>query len=388
MKSEELTFDDINIDDKDVNVEGLQNAKRSAGFDWQIFTLLMLLVAIGIVITPSAGYFKIMGKNYSYTRYLIDHFLRVFIGLTGGFIFYVISPKKLIKARFLFIGLSLFFLLIVLKLSPFKFKRWMPIGPFLFQPSEFTKVAVLLYIAGFAAKGRQRLKSLRKSFLYPMLIVFVNVALIIAEPNISTSILIVTIATAQLFIGGLRFRYVLLFILLAVGVIGTGVVVSKNARERLQNFIHQEQIKPGKQVYYARQAIKNGGLLGVGIGKGEHKFFYLLRQADTDFVYAVIGEEMGFVGAFAVIVIYLLLFLLVLLKIKSFADDMAYAVLAFGIVFTFLVYALINISTSLGFIPATGVPLPFISYGGSSMLANMTMAGILLRILKEKNEAR
>ncbi len=378
MKSEELTFDDLEI-----KTEGDIN-KRS--FDWQIFTLIMLLVVIGIVITPSAGYFKILGKNYSYTRYLIDHFLRVFIGFAVAFLFYRISPRKLIKLRFVFIGLSIFMLMIVLKLSPFSFKRWLPIGPFLFQPSELTKIAVLLYIAGFAAKGRQRLKSLLKSFIYPMIVVFINVVLIIWEPNLSTSILIVTIATAQLFIGGLRFRYVFLFLLFAAIVMGSGVTFSKNARDRLQNFIHQEQIKPGKQVYYARQAIKNGGLLGVGIGKGEHKFFYLLKQADTDFVYAVIGEEMGFVGAFSVIVIYLLLFLLVLFKIRSFADDLAYSVLAFGIVFTYMIYALINISTSLGFIPATGVPLPFISYGGSSMLSNMILAGILLRILREKNE--
>lgn len=381
MKSEELTFDNINVEAQEKVTES-----KKGGFDWQIFSLLMFLVAIGIVITPSAGYFKIMGKNYSYTRYLIDHFIRIFIGLTVGFLFFIISPRILIKKRFFFVVLSIILLVIVLFLSPYKYKRWFPIGPFHFQPSEFTKIAILLYIAGFSAKGKQKIKNLRKSFVNPMIVVFINVVLIIIEPNISTSILIVTIATAQLFIGGLRFRYVLLFIILAVGVIGTGVTVSKNARERLQNFINQEQVKPGKQVYYARQAIKNGGLLGVGIGKGEHKFFYLLRQADTDFVYAVIGEEMGFVGAFAVIVIYLLLFLLVLFKIRSFAEDMAYSVLAFGIVFTILLYALINISTSLGFIPATGVPLPFISYGGSSMLSNMIMAGILLRILKEKNE--
>ncbi|GEM_PF-310219 len=380
MKSKDL-FADEYAEEPVVDRE----SEKTGGFDWTVFSILLAIVIVGLIITPSAGYFKVLEHNTSYTRYLIDHIVRVMVGIFVAFIFYLINPRALVKSRFVFIGFSTVFLILVLLLSPYKYHRWLVIGPVTFQPSEFAKLAVLLFITGFTAKGLQRKKSIVKNFLNPMIFVGINAILILVEPNVSTSIILVTIATAQLFVGGLRLRSVFVFAAFALVLTTAGIKFSSNARERFENFISRKHLKKGEQVYYAVQAIKNGGFVGVGIGGGSHKFFYLLRQADTDFVYAVIGEEMGFVGTAGLLFLFLALYLLVVKRIIRFYRDMEYRVLAFGIAFTFVLYALINMATSLGFIPATGVPMPFVSYGGSAMMINMALAGILLRILKEKN---
>ena len=383
MKSEELRFEDLQ------SVEPVEVKKGGSSTVHQVMFLLGLLVFLSIVITPSAGYFKIIGTNRSYFSYFLAHIIRILLGVLTGFIFYNISPRRLIApmTRYTLLLFSLFFLILVYPMTHgMKYHRWIPLGPFHFQVSEFTKLVIIIFVAGYVAKGFTKMKNFKRAFLIPLSIVLLNVALIVFEPNISTSIILTTIAAVQLFIGRLRLRYILGFLLIVVLVLIVGIHVSTNARKRFYSFITHQQVKENSQVYYAREAIKNGGLFGQGIGKSEQKFFYLIKQADTDFIYAVIGEEMGFVGAFSVFIIYLALFLIVVRKIKNFVDDMGYTALAFGIVFTYLIYAYVNISTSLGFIPATGVPLPFISYGGSAMLANFAMAGILLRILKEKDE--
>ena len=383
MKSEELKFEDLQP------VRTVETKSGGSSTLHQVMLLLGLLVFLSIVITPSAGYFKFIGTNRSYFSYFLAHLVRISLGVLVGFIFYNISPRKLLApmTRFTFLVFSVFFLILVFPMTHgMKYHRWIPLGPFNFQVSEFTKIAIIIFVAGYVAKGFTKEKDFKRGFLLPLSIILINVALIVLEPNISTGMILTTIATVQLFIGRLRLRYIFGFLIVVALILVVGIHVSSNARTRFYRFIHREQVKENTQVYYAREAIKNGGLLGRGIGKSEHKFFYLIKQADTDFIYAVIGEEMGFVGTFSVLVIYLALFLIVVRKIKNFADDIGYSVLAFGIVFTYLVYAFVNISTSLGFIPATGVPLPFISYGGSAMLANFAMAGILLRILKEKDE--
>ncbi len=385
MKSKDLFADEFSETREHPAEREERRAERKRGFDWTVFFILSAIVVVGLVITPSAGYFKLLEKSTGYLQYLLDHIVRVVIGVFTGFVFYLISPRVLIRNRFVFVGFSVLFLILVLIFSPYKYHRWLVIGPVTFQPSEFAKLAILLYVAGFTAKGLQRDRSIVRNFLKPMLIVGLNVFFILVEPNVSTSVILVTIATAQLFVGGLRFKSVLVFVAFALLVTSAGIRLSANARERFENFINKKHLMKGEQVYYARQAIKNGGFVGVGIGKGSHKFYYLLRQADTDFVYAVIGEEMGFVGTAGVLALFLALYFFVIKRITRFYRDMEYRVLAFGIVFTFVLYAFINMATSLGFIPATGVPMPFVSYGGSAMMINMALAGILLRILREKN---
>ena len=382
MKSQELRFEDLEP------VKAME--KKSGGFTivHLVMILLAALVVFSMFITPSAGYFKVFRTNTSRFHYYFMHFVRVSIGMLVGFVFYKISPRKLLSpiTRFTFVAFSILFLIIVFPLTHgMSYHRWIPLGPFHFQVSEFTKVAIILFTAGYVARGYTKEKDFKRAFLFPLSIILANVALIVMEPNISTGIILTTIATAQLFIGRLRLRYIFGFLIIVALILVVGIKTSSNARKRFYNFIHKEQLKENSQVSYAIEAIKNGGLMGQGIGRSERKFFYLIRQADTDFIFAVIGEEMGFVGAFLVFLTYLLLFIFVVIKIKSFANDTGYSVLAFGIVFTYLIYALVNISTSLGFIPATGVPLPFISYGGSAMVSNFALAGILIRILREKD---
>lgn len=380
MKSEDLRFEDIE--------PGVERRSRRFSTFHLVMLLLGLLVFFSLVVTPGAGYYRFVGTDKSHLSYYLAHVVRISLGIFVGFIFYNISPRKLLApmTRFTFLIFSIFFLILVFPMTQgMSYHRWIPLGPLHFQVSEFTKIAIILFTAGYVAKGFTKEKNFKKAFLLPLSIILLNVALIVLEPNISTGIIITSIASAQLFVGRLRLRYILGFLIVVILILVVGIQVSSNARKRFYNFIHNEQLKKYSQVYYAREAVKIGGLLGEGVAKSEEKFFYLIKQADTDFIFAVIAEELGFVGASAVFFVYLLLFLTVVWKIKDFADDPGYSVLAFGIVFNYLIYAFVNISTSLGFIPATGVPLPFISYGGSAMISNFALAGILLRIFKEKD---
>jgi len=268
-------------------------------------------------------------------------------------------------------------------------KRWLTIGPFSFQPSEMAKIALILYIADCLTRKKAKDVS---SFVWGILPIFIITVfiflLVFGQPDFSTAIVIMGCSFIMLFIGGSQITqlFALLILLVPPGLI---LALGKDYRRvRLLSFLNPwgDPLNSGFHIIQSLLALGSGGLFGVGIAESRQKFFYLPDQ-HTDFIFSIIGEELGFIGALAIIILFIVfLWRGFLISLKS--RDTFGLLLAAGITSLIVFQALVNISVVTKLIPTTGISLPFISYGGSSLIANMFCCGILLNISKntvEKN---
>lgn len=253
-------------------------------------------------------------------------------------------------------------------------KRWINLGFFVLQPAEFAKLSLIIYLsAWFSGKTRQRLLSF-------LMLLGVFIALIMLEPDLGTVMIISLTSIAMFFYSGAALQHFLL-ILPIVGIGATALAVFSPYRfKRLLTFLNPEQDPLGAS-YHIRQAIiaiGSGGLFGVGIGQSRQKYEYL-PEANTDSIFAIIAEELGFVGCVALISVYIFM-LWRGFRISRRVDDPFGRNLALGITTWIGIQTLINISAMVALIPLTGVPLPFISYGGSSLIIIFAACGILVNI--------
>ena len=251
-------------------------------------------------------------------------------------------------------------------------KRWVFIGPYSFQPSEFAKLALLMYLAKVAASEKKTL-----AYLIPIALVAL---LIMGQPDLGTTIVTVGAGLVQVFVAGVSLWH--LSGAAIVGVISSVVLIltSDYRRDRLLTFLSQTEDPLGKS-YHIRQiilALGAGGLFGVGLGQSRQKYLFLPETA-TDSIFAIIAEELGFVGASIVIICFMIL-VFRSIKIASLAPDRFSKVLASGIVAWIGGQAILNIGSMVAVVPLTGIPLPFLSYGGSSLIMVLAAMGILLNI--------
>jgi len=262
-------------------------------------------------------------------------------------------------------------------------RRWLFVFGQSFEPSELVKFAVVLYLAAIFSKKQDRINDPLNSLLPPLLVVSVFIVLIYLQNDFSTAFFIVLIALSMFLIAQVRIVYFVLLSLLFVPVGGMLLFTKAHRVRRLMAFLNPlaDPSGSGYQVIAAQTAFVSGGFWGRGLGKGVKKLGGL-PEAHSDFIYAVVGEEAGFLGAVFVLVLFALLawrgYLLVLRGKDSFARY-----LAFGITSTITLQALLNIAVAIGLVPATGIPLPLFSSGGSSMLITMIMAGMLINLSRQ-----
>ena len=261
-------------------------------------------------------------------------------------------------------------------------RAWLDIGPFRFQPSEFMKPAAILFCANLLAK-RHRSIPIRQMVLYPMLgVVAVTTGLCAVQKDYGSAVIFGGTALAMMVIGGLPARQ-LAGVTALFAVAGVGVLKSaRNASERMLAFMNLSETKEdsGYQVYQSILSIANGGWQGTGIGSGTSKWGYV-PLAHSDFIFAVVAEELGIAGALMVIGGFFLLVLLGV-RIALHAVDKHGALIAGGVSAWFGIQAVVNIGGVVGVMPMTGLTLPFISYGGSSLVASMAGAGLLLSVAR------
>ncbi len=255
--------------------------------------------------------------------------------------------------------------------------RWINFGFFILQPAELAKLSIILYLsAWFTTRARERFFS----FLFLLGMV---VGLVLLEPDLGTSIILISIALLLYFFSGAPiWHFGFIIPMLAVGVVGLAMLSPYRAA-RLTTFLHPEQDPLGSS-YHIRQALLglgSGGWFGMGIGQSRQKYEYL-PEANTDSIFAIIGEEVGFVGALAVILLFLFLIWRGFRTAKR-APDTFGRLLALGVTSWISVQAIINLSAMIALLPLTGVPLPFISYGGSSLIIMLAAVGILLNISRK-----
>ncbi len=351
--------------------------------DIWLFVAVVVLVAAGVVMVYSASAI-VAHDRYGDSAFF---FKRQLVWATLGMAALVITQRihyarlRRLTPLLLFIALAALVLVLVPGVGRVAggARRWIALGgPFAFQPAEGAKLAVVLYLAHFlAAVGRQ--DTLRAA-VPPLLITALSAGLILMQPDMGTALLMGMLAVSQLFIGGVRPAHLLGLSMASVPLVTVAVLGEEYRRQRILAFLNpwRDPQGAGFHIIQSLLALGSGGLLGLGLGNSRQKFFYLPEQ-HTDFIFAILGEELGLIGAVAILVLF------ALLAVRGFriareAPDRYGSLLASGITLMIVLQAIINVGVTTGVLPITGVPLPFVSFGGSSLLFMLIGVGILLNI--------
>jgi cell division protein FtsW len=254
------------------------------------------------------------------------------------------------------------------------------------QPAEFAKLALIIYISYSLAKKGDRVQEFSIGYLPHLLVSALFIGLVVMQPDLGTAITFAALVFLLLFVGGVRSRYLFATGIAVIPLLGLAIAQTSYRLERLLAFLNpwRDPSDSSFQLLHSLLALGSGGPLGVGLGSGQQKLFYL-PEAHTDFILAVIGEETGLVGVSLVLLLYGLM-VYKGIKIALRAPNRYGTYLAFGLTMVIGLQALINGAVVMGLLPTKGLPLPFISYGGSSLLTNLAAIGILLNISSRGQE--
>lgn len=364
----------------------LTQNQKPGKVDYTLAIVVFALVVIGLVMISSASVvisYEISGENYFFLK---KQLLFSAIGLVAWIVFTIVDYRFWRKFALHLMILALILLAIVL-LPYFSSEahganRWIALGPINFQPSEFAKLAILIYLAGWLARRKEQVSSLFRGFLPFVIIIAVVIFLIMMEPDLGTATILAATASIVFFMAGANLVYLVLGGGLGLFVILSLILSAPYRLSRFLSFLNPSADPQGAgyQIRNALIAIGSGGLWGLGFGNSRQKYLYL-PEAHTDSIFAVIVEEMGFLRAAVIIVLFVILAYRGYKIAKEAPDDFG-RLLAVGITSWFIIQAFINLSAMLGLIPITGIPLPFISYGGSSLIISLAAVGILLNISK------
>lgn len=355
--------------------------------DFVLLAVTLFLLVLGVVMVHSASSalsLKTFGDAYYFAK------RQVLWACLGLVLMYLASRYDYHRLRRFAPGfLVVSFALLVLVLIPGVGRNvngsqaWIGIGSFGVQPSEFMKLALILFLAHYLADSGDRMRSFTRGFLPPLLLALTAVGLIMLEPDLGQSVVIMGVTVVLLFTAGANLQHLLLLFGAGVAGFAAMVAMAPYRMARITAFLNPwaDPLGKGYQIIQSLYALGSGGLLGLGLGQSRQKYLYL-PEPQTDFVYSIIGEELGFLGAAAVLV---LLAVIVWrgLRTALYAPDEFGSLLAAGITGMIGIQALINIGVVTGSIPATGVTLPFISYGGSSLTLMLTSVGVLLNISRQ-----
>lgn len=360
------------------NVRKIKLARQKLSVDRNLLILILVFVFIGLVAVADSSAIQAL-NNYGNKFYLFkQQLISAGIGVVALLVVSKLNYKLWEKVATPFFLFSLVLLLVVL-LPNLGFKalgarRWIDLGFFNFQPSELIKISLALFLAKVASKNKNAL-----SYFIPL---GITAILIMFQPDLGTTLVIVIMGLCQIFVSNINLLY---FIgALVSGFLATLglILVSPYRKERLLTFLQMERDPLGAS-YHIRQVLLglgSGGIFGVGLGSSRQKYLFL-PESSTDSIFAVIAEELGLIGAVSVIILFVF-FIFKGLTIAKNAPDSFSKVLAAGITAWIGGQAFLNIASMVALVPLTGIPLPFISYGGSSLVTILTACGILLNISK------
>jgi len=361
---------------------------RRFGFDKPLFFVTLLLVAIGVVMVFSSSAVLAAEKHGQPLFFMIQQVL----GAGAGFIlmFLLASIRKpIFRDPIVVYGLlavtAAMLLLCFAMPAIARTNRWIQVFGIRFQPSELAKISLVLFFANYCQSKKDKINEW-KTLVIPAGVLLAFVILIVMEPNYSMALFTAGLSAMMLFLGGVKFRY-FAFLGSIFAVLFTLYLFQASYRmDRIQGFISPEKDPLGTsfQVTQSKLAVGSGGLLGVSLGESTQKLFFL-PYAHTDFIFAILGEETGLVGAaFTIGLILLLLWrgLSIAFRTPHPTDKL----IAAGLTLAITAQALLNISVVLGLGPATGIPLPFISYGRSSLVCNLAAVGVILNISQKKGD--
>jgi rod shape determining protein RodA len=359
---------------------------RLRHFDTPLLVVSGLLLAAGLVILYSTSVSS--GTPEVFYRQLVF----TVIAVAGFFAFSFYNYHKLAKQnRVVYIVIILMLLGLLLFASAVRGStRWFDLGFFNFQPAEFAKIVVILGLSRWLYLKRGQINSWKSIFI-TLLYVLIPAILIIWEPDLGSAIIIMGIWLGLLLISPMSKRYLLAFLIIATIAAGLGwqFVLKDYQKTRIEVFLNPS-LDPRGRGYNVRQAViavGSGSLTGRGLGQGLQSQLKFLPERQTDFIFASAAEEIGFVGCAALLVLYNIL-LWRLLKIMRYSkDDLGYY-LAGGVFFLFFAQILINIGMNMGLLPVTGIPLPFLSYGGSSLVVIFIILGVVQNVARQSRILR
>lgn len=349
-------------------------------FDKILIVAVFLIFFMGLMAVYSAT----EARELPFTKgFVFRQIGWMLIGVIFLIICAAVSYQKFIDGAYVIYGANLLLLMLVLVLGHVRLgaQRWFSIMGFAFQPSEFMKISFILALSSSIAARKDDIQGLR-SLLTPSLLLAMPLLMVMAQPDLGTALLLVPIFFSLLLVGGANLRYIIGMIVL--GLLGLPLFwhfLRDYQKQRLLVFINPnlDPLGAGYTIIQSKIAIGSGGLLGKGWLNGTQTQLNFLPERHTDFIFSVIGEEWGFLGAAVLVILYFLV-IKKALDIASATTDPYGKFIATGIAVMFAVQVIVNISMTIGLMPVVGIPLPFVSYGGSSLMANFIAVGLLLNI--------
>ena len=351
-------------------------------FNISLFISVIILSSFGLLMVYSSSSIWAEYKFDDPLKYVKNQGLFLIIGIIIMYLISKIDYKKYYKyaSKIFLVCFALIVLVLFVGTERNGSKSWFGIGSFGIQPSEFMKLAMIIFTSKYLYNNQKDIGNIKKGVMPILGLTLIIFLLIMLQPDFGTGVILVMGVIGLLFIGGVNLKF-----FLKIGVLGiagiVGLIIAAPYRlKRILSFLNpwSDPLGSGFQIIQSLYAIGPGGLFGYGLGGSRQKHFYL-PEPQTDFIFSIISEEFGFMGV--IIVAGLFSFIIYkAIKIALKCDDLFGKYLAFGIIFTLAFQTLLNLSVVIGLIPVTGVTLPFLSYGGSSLLITLASVGIILNI--------
>jgi cell division protein FtsW len=364
--------------------------------DFILLFLTFALIGFGLVMVFSASYsITYQDDPLSFTK------RQMLFAVLGTIVMFIMMNTSYQQIKKLFVPFFLFVLILLILVLIIGEERngarsWFGIGPFGGQPTEFAKIGIILYLSVMITRKGEKLKDFRTGLLPILIMVGLVGFLIMLQPDLGSCVILLLTASVVIIVGGARKKHIFWLTTIATSVLVTVILVElwiahqinepSYRLRRLLSYLNpwEDPLDSGHQLIQSWYALGHGGLTGAGFGQSIQKLHYL-PYAHNDFIFAIIGEELGFIGAAIFLLVYIL-FMWRGLLVSLRCSDVTGTLVGTGIVGMIGIQALINIGGVIGAIPITGVTLPFISFGGSSLLATMFAVGILLSISRENNK--
>lgn len=374
-----------------MSLSPLSSSYKGARCDIPMLLCSLLLLGLGILVvfsTTAITSQELYGKP---SALMMRHVIHIVLGMVLlGFTF-AISTERLLRSAPILLGIATAMLLFVLipglGHTAGGAQRWFALGPLRLQPGELAKLAAVIFFAQYIHLNQMRMQNLKFGALIPFAFVCVISALLLLEPDFgSTAIILAVVFTQLMLVTPIRY-------LMTVGIVAVlscaGLVIASPYRlKRFEAFLNPAADKSasGYQLMQSLIAVGSGGVWGAGLGAGKQKLYYL-PAAHTDFIFAVIAEELGLVGALFVLTLFAVIFYRGLLLAYRLREDCFRCALAVGLTLLLTLPGFLNMGVVLGLLPTKGLVLPFVAYGGSAMLMHLAALGILLRLSADVNES-
>ncbi|HKS92455.1 MAG TPA: putative lipid II flippase FtsW [Tepidiformaceae bacterium] len=356
---------------------------REAGApDFWLVALTLLLTVVGVVAVYSSSFVIALADFGDPYYYVIRQIIWAAIGGVGLILISRMDYRRLraLAVPVMFITVALLIVVLLIGLTGNGAQRWIGAGPVTLQPAEFAKLSVIIYLAAWLAGRGERVRTFEHGLIPFLIIVGIVGGLIMLQPNLGTTLIILAITMTMFWVGGASIRHISLLAVVGVVVVFALAMLSGYRSDRITTFLHPGSDSGGSgfQTLQSLIAIGNGGIHGLGLGASRAKFFYI-PESHTDGVFAIIGEELGLLATVTLIILFVTLMYRGFQLARRTEDEFG-RLLATGITTWIAVQALLNIGGITSIIPLTGVPLPFLSYGSNALTAVLLAMGILISI--------